>query len=205
MRFYVVGPLSAPTFEEEQANVERAIHVGAALMERGHRVTIPHLSWFVDRVRVRDRHKPFPYERWMEHDLALLSDHDAIFFIGPSPGANRELYAALAEGIAVYHDMGDVPYGPSIVEAVRAFDAEELSEGQLAKRLGVDRLDARRIVQEVRARRLVQAGYILTRVYSPAPDLRGIELDGFFLERGPQAGLLLDTPSAWLNVEACAL
>jgi hypothetical protein len=86
MKIYVAGPYSAPTAREVQANVNEAIRIGCALMRKGHSVYIPHLMHYVWLHPDGD----FSYEHWTEQDMIWLDDCDALFFIAPSPGANKE-------------------------------------------------------------------------------------------------------------------
>jgi hypothetical protein len=94
---YVAGPYSAPTPEEVQANVDRAIDAGNRLMDAGFRVRVPHLSHY------QHARKPRPYRTWMEIDFADLSECDVLLRLpGTSSGADEEVEVARRHGIPVY-------------------------------------------------------------------------------------------------------
>ena len=94
---YIAGPYSAPTPEEIQANVDRAIDAGNRLMDAGIRVRVPHLSHYQHARQPRD------YEAWMALDFAELADCEALLRIpGPSSGADREVAEAERLGLPVF-------------------------------------------------------------------------------------------------------
>jgi hypothetical protein len=93
MLVYVAGPLTAPTPEAIQQNIDRATRTAAALALKGHNPFVPHFSFFVD-LEARGLGATIDYERWMELDFEWIARCEAFFFLGPSPGANRELLEA---------------------------------------------------------------------------------------------------------------
>lgn len=108
MRIFVSGPYSAPTLAARTTNVRRAIRAATELMHKGHQPFLPHLSHYWDG-QARVDGKPIEYERWMEYDFHWLRLCDAVLYLGPSPGACREVDLALELGIPVYHSVGKVP------------------------------------------------------------------------------------------------
>lgn len=108
MRIYVASPYTAPTPAEVETNVNRACEVGVALVEQGHTVFVPVLSHYLHKIR------PQPYRRWMEMDLEWLRLCDALLLIAPSPGACREVKAALGIGITCFRLLGDCAIGEPI-------------------------------------------------------------------------------------------
>jgi UDP-N-acetylmuramoylalanine-D-glutamate ligase len=96
MRVYVAGPYTG----DEEANVQRAIAAGHALMDAGFAPFVPHLSHFSEAQRPRH------YEDWMGLDLAwLLSAHAVLRLPGASAGADREVAQAHRSGIPVFTDI----------------------------------------------------------------------------------------------------
>ena len=87
MRIVVIGPYSAPTKEETQANVDRATRIGLALMHKGHGVFIPHLYHYLATLP----ECTLTYDDWMWTSMSFIFALDAVFYIGPSPGTDREL------------------------------------------------------------------------------------------------------------------
>jgi hypothetical protein len=98
---YVAGPYTHP---DPVSNTRRALEVGTLLLDSGHVAPIvPHLSLFWDL------HTPRPYRTWLELDLDLISRCDAVLRTpGISAGADIEVQHATAEGIRVFHHVGDV-------------------------------------------------------------------------------------------------
>ncbi len=102
-RIYIAGPLSADTEEEMIANSEIAQHVAYELIKKGYVPFIPHLSVYTS---FRDK---VDYEWWMKYCFAWLEQCDALFFIGESPGANREIARADEIGLRLFYKLDDVP------------------------------------------------------------------------------------------------
>ena len=100
-RIYICGPLSSDNEREQWANVAIAKRVSIELMEKGHYPFCPHLAVHYNSDRT--------YEQWLEYDLVWLKQCEAIFFIGESPGANKELANAKELGLQVFHELKEVP------------------------------------------------------------------------------------------------
>ncbi len=119
MLIYVAGPYSAPTEPERVENVNAAIRVGLKLMQRGHVVVIPHLTHYTDAIARDEMGWEVPYEEWMRQDFALLDRCDALFLVGHSPGADRELERAAAGRKAIFVTMDRVPVVAVPSKAIR--------------------------------------------------------------------------------------
>ena len=105
-RIYVAGPYSAQTTGGRMRNSERASAIGLALMKKGHLAHVPHTAtqWW---------HSLLPYESFMALDLSLIGHWaTALYFIGPSPGANRERAYAEKLGMPIFTSLDGVPQGP---------------------------------------------------------------------------------------------
>ncbi len=107
--FYVAGPLSHIDPKHMARNVERAMKVTLALVKKGHLAFCPHLSYFFNEWAKEQSWEPV-YEYYMALDLSIVTGWaTALFHIDPSPGADRELSAALMRGIPVFDDLAKVP------------------------------------------------------------------------------------------------
>lgn len=109
MIIYVSGPLSAPTAAARLENVESAIRAGLAVMGKGHTPLIPHLTHFVEALATREQTGVIEYEHWLRMDFEILDRCDALLYLGPSPGADRERARALAQGKPVFTDVEEIP------------------------------------------------------------------------------------------------
>jgi len=99
-RIFVSGPLSHGDVYE---NVLKAQQVGAELIALGFAPFIPHLYHYLHVVN------PIDYERIMAVDQAWLAQADGVVRIpGYSPGADREVALAKAQGIPVFDMVADV-------------------------------------------------------------------------------------------------
>jgi hypothetical protein len=107
-RFYVAGPLTGLAPGEQLRNVQRAMEVGRALMEKGHSPFVPHLSHWWDE-HCTNAGSPVTYEEWMAYDNEWLRQCECFFHIASSPGADRELQWARDRGMTVYTRLEDVP------------------------------------------------------------------------------------------------
>lgn len=103
MRIFVSGPISAPTETEMIANSEIAQHVAYELIKKGHVPLVPHLSVYAS---YRDK---VSYEWWMEYCFEWLGQCEALFYIGPSKGADIELARAKELGLQVFYSLDEVP------------------------------------------------------------------------------------------------
>lgn len=101
LKVYVCGPLSADNQRETDANVAIARRVSLELMERGHFPFCPHLAVYYNSDRT--------YEQWMAYDDVWLQQCEALFYIGPSKGADIELARAKELGLQIFHELKEVP------------------------------------------------------------------------------------------------
>ncbi len=107
---YVAGPLSDPDPTRQQAKVAQAMAVSRELIKKGWVVFCPPVSHFFHEWAKQFGGEP-SYEYYMRLDLTILSDAKAMFFIGSSPGADREHALAERWGIPIYTRIEDVPDG----------------------------------------------------------------------------------------------
>lgn len=97
MRVYVAGPYS---HGDVVLNIREAILASSQLLEAGHAPFCPHLTGLWHML------SPQAYERWLAYDLDWLDVCEALVLLpGYSPGADREVKAALERGIPVYHGV----------------------------------------------------------------------------------------------------
>lgn len=105
MRIYVAGPYGAGTEGEREANARRAIEIGVELYRKGHTPFIPHLSHYIDG---GTGSLGLGWVDYMAMDLDWLDQCEALFYIGPSLGADLELARARKNGIPVFRSMEEV-------------------------------------------------------------------------------------------------
>ena len=104
-RIYVAGPYTASDARKTRRNVDEAVRIGCALIRKGWAPFVPHLSHFIWMHPDGD----FPYETWTKMDMEWLKACHALYYVAPSPGAGRELMAALKLGHPVYRSLEEVP------------------------------------------------------------------------------------------------
>lgn len=86
MRIYIAGPISADTHDKMAWNVFKAIYIAKDIIKKGHFPFIPHLFWILGLDR--------SWQWWIDFDDVWLRQCDALFYMGPSPGADIELARA---------------------------------------------------------------------------------------------------------------
>jgi nucleoside 2-deoxyribosyltransferase len=98
MRFiYVSGPITKGMMD---LNCRNGILVAERLRQLGFVPFCPHVSIIWNMVT------PVPYEGWMTMDLAWVERCDAVLRMpGESPGADREVAHALAQGKPVFYSV----------------------------------------------------------------------------------------------------
>ena len=106
-RIYVAGPYSADTEDGVKANVQRAAHIAAELMKKGHDAHCPHAATDVVAKMLAD--DGLWYERWMRLDMSLIRCWATAIFYEPSPGADREEELARDLGLTVFTSLDEVP------------------------------------------------------------------------------------------------
>lgn len=109
MIIFVAGPYSAPTPAQELANTYAAIDAGVILASAGHLPVVPHLNhWLGERAKMMTG-DGLPYEFYLSLTIAQLRGCEAMLFLGPSPGANRERAEAERLGLPVFERIEDIP------------------------------------------------------------------------------------------------
>lgn len=118
LRIYVAGPFTGgpcawgmdctcfsktDCVAQRNLNIHEAKAVTKLLMALGHQVHCPHAA-------TEFLHGEFDNERFMELDLGIIERWaNALYFIGPSPGANRERELAVKLGLPVFTHLDQVP------------------------------------------------------------------------------------------------
>ncbi len=113
LKIYVAGPYTPKNCSLHDAsriaqkNTDTAIKIGNALMVKGHFVFVPHLSHYLhihESCQIKDANF------WYELDNSFLNDWaDALYYISPSWGADRELELAISRGFKIFKSLNDVP------------------------------------------------------------------------------------------------
>lgn len=108
---YVAGPITARGASAHEAprvvqqNVDKAIDVGIELMKKGHIPFIPHLSHYIN-LKAKES---FPAEFWYDFDFPIIDKCDALYYMAPSYGADRELVYANDKKMKVFKSLDEVP------------------------------------------------------------------------------------------------
>jgi Domain of unknown function (DUF4406) len=112
MKIYVAGPYTpTPDVNIHDAarvahkNTLNAIRAGIRIIEKGHIAFIPHLSHYV---HLETEHG-LPKEYYYQYDMEWLKHCDALFLLGHSNGADKELEWAQKNGLRIYYDLFDIP------------------------------------------------------------------------------------------------
>ena len=112
VRIYVAGPYTPHThtanlcIRETYQNVMRAIHIGNALVQKGHYVFVPHLSHFMANEEDGTHSATF----WYDEDNTFIEHWaTALFYISPSKGADAELALAKKVGLKIFRSLEEVP------------------------------------------------------------------------------------------------
>lgn len=112
-RIYIAGPYCPrgcnlhDAARIAQHNVDEAIEVANALIEKGHFVFVPHLSHYIHTHY--SSHKDRGAWWYLEDDTFLDHWATAFFYIGRSPGADAELDKAKKLGLKIYYYFVEVP------------------------------------------------------------------------------------------------
>jgi hypothetical protein len=113
LKIYVAGPYTPKDCSLHDAariaqrNTNEAIKVGNALMAKGHYVFVPHLTHYLHIHESCEIHNA---KFWYELDNSFLMDWaNALFYISPSWGADRELSWAEAKELIIFKNLGEVP------------------------------------------------------------------------------------------------
>lgn len=101
---YVAGPYSDENPDQVWLNVQRAEQAGKALMLKGHFPFIPHTM-----TNGLGGDADLDYEDFLRLGLAWVKRCDWFLYLGPSPGADRELAEAQSQGMPVFYSVDEVP------------------------------------------------------------------------------------------------
>lgn len=105
-RVYIAGPYTSPTDIGRHDNKVRATDAYLQLRSRGHLAFCPH-------AHTDHAHLLIGQEGFMAEDLSIVEGWaTALFFLGNSPGADRELALAEKLDLTIWTCMADVPSIP---------------------------------------------------------------------------------------------
>jgi hypothetical protein len=107
MKIYVAGPYSAPTLEEIEGNVQRAIDAGIQIWKKGHFPYIPHLLHWLD-LRSQELKTPMDWFDYMLWDAPWVDDCHALLLLAESKGALIEYERAKEEGKVIFHWIDEI-------------------------------------------------------------------------------------------------
>jgi hypothetical protein len=110
MIIYVAGPYTADTEEGKLANTEAAMKAGLEILGRNHHPFIPHLTHYFDQWALARLGSLLPSSLYYEWDLAILEKCDALLYLAPSPGADKELERAQELGLVVFYSLREIPF-----------------------------------------------------------------------------------------------
>ena len=114
LRIYVAGPYTPKSknphaaIQEAAQNVHRAITVALVLISKGHYPFVPHLTHYIhtNPMCKRDLGEEFYYR----YDNTFLEHWaEALFYMGPSKGADAELTLAKKLGLKIFRSFDEVP------------------------------------------------------------------------------------------------
>src|SRR5205807_9899003 len=111
LKIYVAGPYTPTSgnlhdaVRKDHQNTLRAIGLGLKIIEKGHLPFIPHLTHYVHI----ESKAALPKEFFQRYDLTWLEYCDALYFMGPSEGANLELKWAKSRGLKIFTELSQVP------------------------------------------------------------------------------------------------
>ena len=108
MLIFISGPLAGKDGSCDVRNVYHAVKVAGQLFQKGHLWYVPHLSMWQDTI-LRLMGLEVPYEDWMILAFMMIERCDALYYMGPSPGADRERAFAEKMGKQVFTNMAEVP------------------------------------------------------------------------------------------------
>ena len=98
LKVYVAGPYTTSDPEKRSENMRKAREIGTKIMQLGHHPYVPHThtgTW--------EDSAEIDYEAFMQLHFTILEKWaDAFFFIGSSPGADREKAKAEQMGMPVF-------------------------------------------------------------------------------------------------------
>lgn len=108
-KIYIAGPYSSNIAWQVERNVEAAMDAARDIYERGHYPYCPHLTHYLHTYFLEVYNDSLTYEQWMDFDSVWVTACDALLYLGPSKGADRELSQALREGKKIYYAVAEIP------------------------------------------------------------------------------------------------
>jgi len=110
-RIYIAGPYSPTNCSLHDAiaigyrNAEKAIEVATKILKKGHYVFVPHLQHYIHI----NKNCPLNIKWYQEDNSFLYYWATALFFIGHSFGADKELELAKKLKLKIYYKLEDIP------------------------------------------------------------------------------------------------
>lgn len=115
MKIYIAGPISfGGTLDRSQQrpHVEKAVQVGIEVLRKGHCPYIPHLTYFVPDCGIHD----MTYEEYLAWDFQWVDTCDAILYLAPCPGSDRELERAKRHGKIMFYSVDEIPNLKDVID-----------------------------------------------------------------------------------------
>lgn len=105
LRIYVAGPITSHNKEIVKNNICNAKKIGEEILKLGHLPYVPHTHFSDWDLDIHDF-----YEVFQLHGEDLLEKWaDALYFIAPSRGANREKEKAEKLGLKIFTSLDEIP------------------------------------------------------------------------------------------------
>ena len=104
MRIYCAGKLNGSDATEYLRNVHKMISVALELKRKGHSPYVPALDLLIGIVA-----GDWDYKDYANLNMDFVDVCEALFYISPSFGADKELARAKELGKIIYTEMGQVP------------------------------------------------------------------------------------------------
>jgi len=104
MRIYVAGPLNAPSAVIYIQNLHRMISVAIKIYKKGHIPFVPCLDFLMGLLAGN-----WEYDSYFNLNQPWLEQCEALFYMAPSPGANRELETAKKLGLKIFLSLDEIP------------------------------------------------------------------------------------------------
>ena len=86
-------------------NVQKAIQAAIQVMKFGHFPFLPHLNYYLHI----NSDTEFPRDYWLQWDNTWLDLCDALLYLAPCNGADKELARAKKNGQIIFNHISEVP------------------------------------------------------------------------------------------------